>query len=72
MPEMATPQQLPAGSLLLVAGLVVFYLLPSLIALGRGIRGVVRLNLLLGWTGVGWFVALALACRPRPQVTRWP
>ena len=68
---MQTPQTLSAASLLVVAGLIAFYLLPSLIAMGRGIRGVVRLNLLTGWTGVGWFVALAIACRPRPLVARW-
>ena len=57
--------------MLVVAGLIAFYLLPSFIAVGRGIRGVVRLNVLTGWTGVGWFVALAIACRRRPRVARW-
>jgi hypothetical protein len=68
---MQTPQTLSTASLLVAAGLIAFYLLPSLIAIARGIRGVVRLNLLTGWTGVGWFVALAFACRPRPRVARW-
>jgi len=68
---MQPPQPLSAASVFVVAGLIAFYLLPSLIAVGRGVRGVVRLNLLTGWTGVGWFVALAIACRPRPQVARW-
>ena len=56
---------------MLAAGLAVFYLLPSLIAVARGVRGVVRLNLFTGWTGIGWFIALSRACRPRPRSLPW-
>ena len=44
--------------------LVVIYFLPTLIASSRGVRNtgsIVVLNLFLGWTLVGWVVALALA-----------
>lgn len=60
------------GSVLLVLGALAvtaigfaMYFLPSLIALGRDIRsggGVVVVNLLLGWTLLGWLVALVWAC----------
>jgi hypothetical protein len=68
---MPGPQQLPTSSLLVTAGLAAFYMLPSLIALARGVRGVVRLNVFTGWTGVGWLVSLARACRPRVSVVPW-
>src|SRR5260370_14442150 len=52
--------------------------LPTLIALGRG-RGTgvsaLLINLFLGWTGIGWFVALAVAFgdhRRRQIVVIWP
>jgi hypothetical protein len=41
------------------------YLLPWAIATTRGksnAEAIGLLNLLLGWTIIGWFVALALAC----------
>ena len=68
---MPLPQTLPTTSLLVVAGLATFYLLPSLIAVARGVRGVVRLNMFTAWTGIGWFIALTLACRPRLRSARW-
>lgn len=68
---MQPPQPFPSASLLVVAALAAFYLLPSLIAVGRRVRGVVRLNLFTGWTGIGWFIALARACRPRPRGASW-
>lgn len=49
--------------------LVAAYFLPSIIALSRSvphIGSVFVLNLLLGWTFVGWAVALAMAVRSRP------
>jgi hypothetical protein len=48
--------------------LLVGYLLPSLIGLvryGERAARVVVINVLLGWTLVGWVVALACVCRPR-------
>jgi len=49
---------------LIIGGLLALYILPSLIAAGRHtemILVILVLNLLLGWTILGWFVALALA-----------
>jgi Superinfection immunity protein len=48
----------------LVAGAI--YLLPLIIGLARGVRdigSVAVINILLGWTLVGWAAALALAMR---------
>jgi hypothetical protein len=46
------------------------YLLPLIIALIRKVPagGVAAMNILLGWTVIGWLVALLMACRyaPRP------
>ncbi|HEY1688798.1 MAG TPA: superinfection immunity protein [Solirubrobacteraceae bacterium] len=42
------------------------FFLPSVVAVARKARhqgSVVVLNLFLGWTFVGWVVALAMACR---------
>ena len=51
---------------LLLIGCVVLYFLPTVVALVRskanGTGGVVFVNLLLGWTVVGWFVAFIWAC----------
>lgn len=41
------------------------YLLPTIIAAARGKRkivGIVLLNVLLGWTFIGWVAALIWAC----------
>jgi hypothetical protein len=48
------------------------YLLPSIIAVARqapSAGSTVVINVILGWTIVGWAVALALACRSRPPST---
>ena len=49
-----------------MAGLigVAIYFLPSLIAAARhthNATGIFLLNLFLGWTGIGWLIALCLA-----------
>lgn len=47
-----------------------FYMLPSIIAATRKVPNtgsVVVVNAFLGWTFVGWVVALAMALRSRPQ-----
>jgi len=60
--------------LALVLGAVLVYFLPWLIAWGRGKSNTVAifvLNLLLGWTLVGWVVALVWASTaetPAPAV----
>lgn len=44
------------------------YFLPSIVAVARKVTNqgsVVVINLFLGWTFVGWVIALAMACRTR-------
>jgi Superinfection immunity protein len=44
------------------------YFLPAIVAVARKVRhqgSVVVINLFLGWTFIGWVVALAMACRTR-------
>lgn len=53
------------GAFLIVLGL---YFLPTIVAFSRKVinRGSVAvINVFLGWTLVGWVVALAMACRTR-------
>lgn len=48
------------------ASLLLFGLAPSWIALIRhhpSTRAIIATNVLAGWTGVGWVVALVWACR---------
>jgi hypothetical protein len=52
---------------LVVIGLS-FYFLPTIIAVSRkvpNIGSVVVVNVFLGWTFIGWVVALAMAARSR-------
>lgn len=64
------PEGSGAGMLIVVLGL---YLVPTIIGMIRkvpNIGSVIVINLLLGWTLVGWVVALAMAVRtvpPKPQ-----
>ncbi|HEY4661196.1 MAG TPA: superinfection immunity protein [Terriglobales bacterium] len=52
----------------------VLYFLPTIVAFGRGKRDAVSilvLNLLLGWTAIGWVIALVWALRQDlPMVIR--
>jgi len=53
--------------------LVLMYWLPTVVALVRqtpSAIGIAMLNFFLGWTGIGWLVALvwALAAQNRPHV----
>jgi hypothetical protein len=51
------------ASFIVVFGL---YFLPSIVALARGVKNsgsVVIVNIFLGWTLIGWVVALAMAAR---------
>jgi hypothetical protein len=54
----------------MVAGSATLYLLPVLIGLARQVPdpwSLVAVNVLLGWTVIGWVAALAMALRsPRP------
>jgi len=58
------------GGTLGILAIVVAYWLPTIIALIRHVRGkgqVVVVNLLLGWTVIGWIVALVMAFRAVPR-----
>jgi Superinfection immunity protein len=59
--------------LLLLAGL---YILPTLVAWDRGHRqapAITVLNLLAGWTLVGWLIAMVWSCtRPANGTTQAP
>jgi hypothetical protein len=49
----------------------VMYFLPSIVALARSKRDLLAiflLNLFLGWSVIGWIVALVWAVRPDPVV----
>ncbi|MFJ4899931.1 MULTISPECIES: superinfection immunity protein [unclassified Streptomyces] len=62
------------GVLLLIVLIVAAYFVPTVVAFARGVSNsgsVFVLNLFLGWTVVGWVVALAMAVRstqPRTQM----
>lgn len=54
----------------IMAGILVAYLLPSLISALRHLPNtgsILIVNLLLGWTFFGWVWALAMACRSKPR-----
>lgn len=57
-------------ALWLLAAAIGVYLLPSILAFNRQVPNrwsVVVINVLLGWTLIGWAVALAMAVRDRPS-----
>jgi uncharacterized iron-regulated membrane protein len=59
-----------------MAGLVGvgLYFLPSLIAVARrthNTTGIFLFNLFLGWTGIGWFIALLMAICSTPYAHYW-
>lgn len=59
------------GALPLIA-LFGAYWVPSITAARRHVPNagsVAVINLFLGWTLIGWVVALAMACRSQPAVT---
>ncbi len=61
----AVPAIIHSLSLLIVLCL---YFLPAVVAVTRKVRhqgSVVVINVFLGWTFIGWVVALAMACRTR-------
>jgi hypothetical protein len=60
--------------ILLLAGLLI-YLLPMIIVALRDVQGgaasgIVLINLLFGWTLIGWLVAFIWACRAESPVKR--
>lgn len=60
-----------SGSLFMVG--VVFiggYFVPTIVAQTRNmpnVGGVLIVNLLTGWTGIGWIIALVMACMQKSQ-----
>ena len=55
-----------AAALLVVIVGIGLYVLPTIIAVARKVTNqgsVLVINFFLGWTFVGWVVALAMACR---------
>ena len=53
------------GSLVFLLVVLVPYFIPSIVALSRGMQNkgsIIVVNLFLGWTFIGWVVALAMAC----------
>ena len=54
----------------LLLALTALYFLPTMLALDRRVPNkwsVVVINVVLGWTIVGWAVALAMAVRDKPR-----
>ena len=59
------------GALLLIVIIFGFYFLPLIIAASRhvpNVGSVAVINIFLGWTFIGWIIALAMACRTAPPV----
>lgn len=59
-----------------MAGLVCvgLYFAPSIVAAARhthNVAGIFVLNLLLGWTGIGWLIAMILALTSAPYYAGW-
>jgi hypothetical protein len=55
------------GGTLIVIVLVALYWAPTIVAAARHVRNVGQvaiLNLFLGWTLVGWVIALVMAAKP--------
>lgn len=65
-----------SGALIGALGLIVLlvaYFVPAFVAYSRGVPNkgsVFVINLFLGWTVVGWVVALAMAARSNQQQPR--
>lgn len=56
--------------LIVVAVLAVFYLVPVIVARSRkcsATAGIAVINIFLGWTFLGWVVALAWAATGKPR-----
>jgi T4 superinfection immunity protein len=52
---------------LTLLSLILLYFLPTIIGRDkRDAAGIILVNLFLGWTVVGWFIALVWACTSEP------
>jgi hypothetical protein len=73
MTALLLAEQSSQQSLVILLCLVLVYFLPSMIASNRkvtNVGSVFVINLFLGWTFIGWVVALAMAARTtRPEVS---
>jgi hypothetical protein len=61
-------------SLLLLGALIGAYFIPTIIALMRHLDSAVQvalLNFLLGWTMIGWIIALIWAAKPAQPAPRY-
>ena len=61
------------GAFLLVAFLIAFYFLPTIVAACRrhlSTGAIIVLNILLGWTFLGWVIALVWACSSNTRRNR--
>ena len=59
-----------AGTLIIIAICLLFYFLPTVIGWRkRNVTAIFILNLFLGWTFIGWIVALVWACTQDNQPT---
>lgn len=59
--------------LLLLLGIIILYFLPTIVAIVNNHNysaGIIILNLFLGWTFIGWLVALIWAVSPQPTVNK--
>ena len=62
----------PVELLIILIPTLLIYFLPTIVALSRrktNRTAIFLLNLLLGWTFVGWVVALVMACATNSQQT---
>jgi hypothetical protein len=60
------------ASLIFLLVFLVPYFIPSIVALSRGMQNkgsIIVVNLFLGWTFIGWVVALAMACAGKKSIS---
>ena len=64
------------GTWVLFLFVAVLYWIPSIVAIFRrkwvNAGSIVVINLFLGWTLIGWVVALAMAVKSKPQTENKP
>lgn len=58
------------GGLIIIAICIFFYFIPTVVGWRkRNVTAIFALNLLLGWSVIGWIIALVWACTQDPQPT---
>jgi threonine/homoserine/homoserine lactone efflux protein len=60
--------------MIILAIISILYFLPTIIASnrGHGVTGILLLNLIFGWTGIGWIALLLWALLSTPRWYRRP